>query len=79
MMTACSESQPTAGADAHAVSEEASRAIMEDVDAAQFQQLLAELDGALLLDVRTQKNGRKDTLLGRRTKTIGATTTSTGP
>ena len=52
MMTACSESQPTAGTDAHAVSEEASRAIMEDVDAAQFQRLMVELDGALLLDVR---------------------------
>ena len=64
MMTACSESQPKAGTDAHAVSEEASRAIMEDVDAAQFQRLMAELDGALLLDVRTPEEWAEGHLAG---------------
>ena len=63
-MTACSESQPTAGTDAHAVSEEASRAIMEDVDAAQFQRLIVELDGALLLDVRTPEEWAQGHLAG---------------
>ena len=53
MMTACSESQPTAETDTHAVSEKATSAVMEDVDAVQFQRLIAELDGALVLDVRT--------------------------
>ena len=64
MMTACSESQPTAGTDTHVVSEEATRAIMEDVDAAQFQRLIAELDGALLLDVRTPEEWAEGHLAG---------------
>ncbi|MGB1347866.1 MAG: rhodanese-like domain-containing protein [Flavobacteriales bacterium] len=64
MMTACSESQPTAGTDAHVHSEEATRAIMEDVDAAQFQRLIAELDGALLLDVRTPEEWAEGHLAG---------------
>ena len=64
MMTACSEPQPTAGTDNHVVSEEATRAIMEDVDAAQFQRLIAELDGALLLDVRTPEEWAEGHLAG---------------
>ena len=52
-MTACFESQPTAGTDTHAVAEEAKSAVMEDVDAVQFQRLIVELDEALVLDVRT--------------------------
>ena len=64
LMTACSKSQPTAGGDGHAVSETATDAVMEDVDAAQFQRLMVELDGALLLDVRTPEEWAEGHLAG---------------
>ena len=37
---------------------------MEDVDAAQFQRLMVELDGALLLDVRTPEEWAEGHLAG---------------
>lgn len=64
LMTACSESQPTAGGDGHTVSETAADAVMVDVDAAQFQRLMAELDGGLLLDVRTPEEWAEGHLAG---------------
>lgn len=64
MLTACSESQPAAGTTTQAVSEQATLAIMEDVDATQFQRLIAELEGALLLDVRTPEEWAEGHLAG---------------
>lgn len=64
MLTACSESQPAAGTATRAVSEQATLAIMEDVDAAQFQRLIVELEGALLLDVRTPEEWAEGHLAG---------------
>ena len=64
LMIACSESQPTAGSEGHAVSKTATKAVMEDVDAAQFQRLMSELDGALLLDVRTPEEWAEGHLPG---------------
>lgn len=64
LMAACSESQPTPGSDGHTKVEMATKAVMKDVDAAQFQRLMAELDGALLLDVRTPEEWEEGHLEG---------------